>query len=610
MVLDAVSNFVRGRVSAAVATSDTTVSVEDASIFPDPATDGEYNVVIWDANNFPRPDQDSDVEIVRVTARDTDADELTVERGQETTSDVAHPEGSAVHLSPTAKMFSDIEAEYTAQGENFDGQGTSEFSNLQSVSTDDAVIGVDPANGPSAVEQAVDNLPTGGGTVHIRRGHGTWDDRALISRDNVTVHISEGCEITVDDGSWTTFEIDANPDIPDYKSVIIFDSAENVAVSGSGTIDCDGFEWDEETDPNPAAGVHMHNCNDHLVSGVTVKNIFPDSASGGSANSDSDGRPMRWQGVLLTKPTDGTVKNTTVDTVQYEGIGLRLAVDGARIVNNTLRNSSIHGVQPSANYGGVEADDPDDRFAEGVVIERNSARDCLKGYTTHATDTRIRGNFTRDCDSGVDVRNGGDGTIVENNVLIAPDDGGDWAIGNDRSGFTPEVYVRFNSVVGSWTENYNNIPRHDVIAVGNNDGDFDKNSSQISFPGTESDLTLNVDDPVIVPFSRSEFDGLEGVETDDNGIEARNTGRYEIELNLGIRDVEGLDILINVENGPQRRWGYRDQSNGQIAETWSTVVEVDNRNSLIDVELIARQSDAELRADSERTYMTVTYLGR
>ena len=136
MVLDAVSNFVRGRVSAAVDTSDTTVSVEDASIFPDPATDGEYNVVIWDANNFPRPDQDSDVEIMRVTARDTGADELTVVRGQETTSDVAHPEGSAVHLSPTAKMFSDIKAEYTAQGENFDGQGTSEFSNLQSLSTD------------------------------------------------------------------------------------------------------------------------------------------------------------------------------------------------------------------------------------------------------------------------------------------------------------------------------------------------------------------------------------------------------------------------------------------------------------------------------------------
>ena len=141
MVLDAVSNFVRGNTDAAVGTSDTTVSVADASIFPDPATDGEYNVVIWDANNFPRPDQDGDVEIVRVTARDTGAGELTVVRGQETTTDVPHPEGSAVHLSPTAKMFSDIESEYTAQGENFDGQGTSEFSNLQSVNTEELTKG-------------------------------------------------------------------------------------------------------------------------------------------------------------------------------------------------------------------------------------------------------------------------------------------------------------------------------------------------------------------------------------------------------------------------------------------------------------------------------------
>ena len=112
MVLDAVSNFVRGTADAEVGTDDTTVSVADASIFPDPATDGEFNVVIWDVNNFPRPDQDGDVEILRVTARDTTADELTVTRGQETTSAAAHPEGSAIHLSPTAKMFSDIKSTF------------------------------------------------------------------------------------------------------------------------------------------------------------------------------------------------------------------------------------------------------------------------------------------------------------------------------------------------------------------------------------------------------------------------------------------------------------------------------------------------------------------
>ena len=120
MVLDAVSNFVRGNTDAAIESGDTTISVADASIFPDPATDGEFNVVIWNVSNFPRPDQDGDVEIVRVTGRDTGADELTVVRGQETTSDVAHPDGSAIHLSPTAKMFTDIEGTFTTEAEAAD----------------------------------------------------------------------------------------------------------------------------------------------------------------------------------------------------------------------------------------------------------------------------------------------------------------------------------------------------------------------------------------------------------------------------------------------------------------------------------------------------------
>jgi len=109
MVLDAVSNFVRGETDAAIDSTQTTVSVVDASIFPDPATDGEYNVVIWDTGQYPRPDQDPNVEILRVTAIDTGTDDLTTTRAQETTAGASHPSGSAVHLSPTAKMFGDIE---------------------------------------------------------------------------------------------------------------------------------------------------------------------------------------------------------------------------------------------------------------------------------------------------------------------------------------------------------------------------------------------------------------------------------------------------------------------------------------------------------------------
>jgi len=109
MVLDAISNFVRGNANGSIDSTQTTIPVNDASIYPDPSTDGEYNVVIWAAGTNPRPDQDPDVEVLRVTARDTNNNELTVNRGQEGTAGASHPDGSAIHLSPTAKMFSDIE---------------------------------------------------------------------------------------------------------------------------------------------------------------------------------------------------------------------------------------------------------------------------------------------------------------------------------------------------------------------------------------------------------------------------------------------------------------------------------------------------------------------
>lgn len=110
MALDQVANFVRDGVTSAINAGETTIQVENASAFPDP-TNGKYNVVVWDAGGFPRPDQDPDVEIMRVTARDTGTNELTVTRAQEGTSDVSHPDSSELQLSPTAKMLDDVDSE-------------------------------------------------------------------------------------------------------------------------------------------------------------------------------------------------------------------------------------------------------------------------------------------------------------------------------------------------------------------------------------------------------------------------------------------------------------------------------------------------------------------
>jgi len=129
MPLDPAANFIRGTTDSSVASTDTAISVADASIFPDPGSQGEYNLVCWDDGTHPRPDQDDNVEIVRVTGRDTTTDELTVARGQEGTSDVFHPSGSALQMSPTAKMFGDIDSEFNAFWDATNAELTADVNN-------------------------------------------------------------------------------------------------------------------------------------------------------------------------------------------------------------------------------------------------------------------------------------------------------------------------------------------------------------------------------------------------------------------------------------------------------------------------------------------------
>jgi len=107
-LLDQLANFVRDTTTASVDSTQTTIPVSNASLFPDPATGNDpYNVVVWDVDAHPRPDQDADVEVLRVTGRDTGTNDLTVTRGQEGTTGASHPSGSAIHLARTSKWTSD-----------------------------------------------------------------------------------------------------------------------------------------------------------------------------------------------------------------------------------------------------------------------------------------------------------------------------------------------------------------------------------------------------------------------------------------------------------------------------------------------------------------------
>jgi len=188
MPLDATANFVRGETDSSTDSIQTTVSLVDASILPDPATQGEYNVVIWDVTQYPRPDQDPNVEILRVTAIDTTADDLTVTRGQEGTSGASHPLGSAVHLSPTAKMFGDIEATFNAFYDDANDVLTSQVG----TSTNRSDIFGDVADLNSVSTDELDgNINSQTSTITTLRDIGIvnsgqfdeteWDDDALVA---------------------------------------------------------------------------------------------------------------------------------------------------------------------------------------------------------------------------------------------------------------------------------------------------------------------------------------------------------------------------------------------------------------------------------------------
>lgn len=190
MVLDPATNFVRGDVDASIGAGDSTISVVDASTFPDPGSVGNYNLVLWNAGSFDNPFEDSDVEIVRVTGRDSNNDNLTVSRGQESTTDTAHAATSALQNSWTAKMRDDAETEFSRlESDKADRPTVIDDTDSPYTTSDDDTIVANTANGAVTVTLASADA-TDGNVVHVVNAGGSND---------VTVN-TEGSE-TIDPGS-------------------------------------------------------------------------------------------------------------------------------------------------------------------------------------------------------------------------------------------------------------------------------------------------------------------------------------------------------------------------------------------------------------------------
>ena len=109
--MDPVKNFGFVTVSTGYDASATSIilSTGHGDRLPNPAVDGEFNLIWYDSTNSPNPADDSSVEIVRVTARSSDT--LTVTRGAESTTPSAKSTSDSTYkmfLGVTAKTITDI----------------------------------------------------------------------------------------------------------------------------------------------------------------------------------------------------------------------------------------------------------------------------------------------------------------------------------------------------------------------------------------------------------------------------------------------------------------------------------------------------------------------
>lgn len=128
MAFDEHTNLALSTVATAPSppTTGTTLTVDDPTYFPDPASVGAYNCTIWPTSTA--PDQ-GNAEIVRVTAKSGST--LTVTRAQESTTARSVVSGDQIAITITKKVIDDIEAALPATK-----------GDLATFSTLNAVLGV------------------------------------------------------------------------------------------------------------------------------------------------------------------------------------------------------------------------------------------------------------------------------------------------------------------------------------------------------------------------------------------------------------------------------------------------------------------------------------
>ena len=132
------------------------------------------------------------------------------------------------------------------------------------------------------IQQAVDTCSSkGGGRVIIPAG--TWLSGTIVMKDNVELHLAEGATLlgSTKHADYPTFnpEYRSHKDINGLHALIYAEKAENIAITGSGTIDGqgkkqkprEGKQFKSDRDGRPR-NILFISCKNILIQGITMKN--------------------------------------------------------------------------------------------------------------------------------------------------------------------------------------------------------------------------------------------------------------------------------------------------------------------------------------------------
>jgi hypothetical protein len=262
-----------------LAAGATTVNVTAATGARFPAA-GDFMLTIWDAVTYPDPSDDTNMEVVRATARSTDA--ITITRAQEGTTGVAHAQGSKIAMLITA--------------------GTIDEHLDQNVKTTDSpTFGHLHLNDDT--NQIVLNADGGVAALTLTGASATSAKTITFPNFTGTVYVSSGTDVPVTDGGTglSTFAAGSVLGVNTLNVIAAINSTSGLKLlrNNAGTV-----EWDTVTG---SAGSPVYSVSPTLTTPVLGAATYTTLTGGNvipTADSTSDlgaSTPKYWANAYLDK---------------------------------------------------------------------------------------------------------------------------------------------------------------------------------------------------------------------------------------------------------------------------------------------------------------------